>query len=397
MLLIPSSSSPALRVHRSLPSALNAPVRTRWSVRSGGVRVLREFGVRCSITGCGQGPKHEVVGCHARVASDLESARLRIAGVRRCRSARCAGCAPSVAQAVAARLRLMLDAAHGKAFGTVLLTLTVGHDAHTPLLQMRDDLGEGFNAMQQGRPYKRMKKNGLAGIARVWDLTGGRGGWHLHPHCIVFHEDGIEAALAAARELAEVWMRLMQARGYRTVAAAQDVRPIASGDRIAGYGVETLQHWGPEAELAAGIAKVGKRSDRLTLPQILNRAIAGDAWAKARFAEAATALMGQRTLVVGKYLKGRLGVSFDEADKPDGAADGGDEAGELPEEFLGTLSAGTWNEAFRACVVPQVLDIIERYAALDRMPWSQVWPMVDDYVWRGIGPSPPGQGPPLPP
>ena len=384
MLLIDPPPPPA----RAPSSDFNRSNRVRWSQRIGAARVLRRADVRCSITGCGLAPKFEVVGCSARVAPDLESARILIDGVRRCASARCPWCAPGVAKDVGRKLRLMLKAARAKGIGVAFLTLTAGHDADTLLEEMRDDLGKGFTSIQQGRPYRRLKDGGLAGIARVWDLTGGYGGWHLHPHCLVFHEGGTDAAVVAAHELSGTWMRLMRGRGYRVVAAAQHVRSVETDDRIAGYGVETLQHWGPDAELAAGIAKVGKRSGRLTLPQILNRALDGDAWAAARYVEAATALLGQRTLVVGKVLKAKLGVDFDEDDEvPEGDA----REEEPPAEPLGTLSGATWNKACKAGLVPQVLDIIERYAALDRVPWSQVWPLIDDYVWRGVGPPSPGQ------
>lgn len=348
--------------------------------------MLRSAGVRASITGCGMGQTGTVLGLMAAVAPDRQTARILVNGLRLCRSARCPGCAPAVARIVAGKVRAMLRAARRKDMGVVFLTLTVAHHPNSLLRTLRDDLGKGFHDIQHGRPWKRLKINGLAGIARVWDLTGGVTGWHLHPHILAFHKDGTEAALAAARELAATWMRLMEGRGYKVSIEAQDVRAVETDDKLAGYGVEALQTWGPEAEMAAGHAKQGKRPDRFTLPQILNRALAGDEWAIERFAEAVKALSGQRILVIGKSL--RAALEIEEADEEGDPGEEGADEGPEP-EAIGTMSAATWNRALDECLTPRVLDMIEAYAIRHAVPWSRVWPMIDDYVWRAIEPPPP--------
>lgn len=290
----------------------------------------------------------------ARLLPDGSGERLSIRNLAWCGSARCPRCAPHVASRLSERVALVLAAARHAGAGAAFLTLTVSHGPTVPLLALREVLAASWRALQRGGLWRRLKREGLIGVIRTWEATwGSRTGWHPHAHGLVLHRDGPEAGVAAGRALTDRWLALLGAAGWYALPAGQDVRPVTDGAGLGDYGVKALRGWGAAAEMARGWHKDGRRPDRFSLPQLLALAVAGDADAADRYAEAAEALMGQRLLVVGPSIKGALGMTGAQSvsDLVDGELLDPDlvqAEGELDQgegELVGTLEGLTWAAA----------------------------------------------------
>lgn len=306
-----------------------------------------------------------------------DAARIAVDGVRWCGSARCPRCGPLVASKVSERIGILLDAARQRGDGVAFLTLTAAHDPTTRLYDSRRAMSAAFKALQQGRPWKLLKSMGLLGLVKVWEVTGGRGGWHLHIHVLAFHGAGADAAVAAGRELTETWTRLITSRGFRAVKEAQDCRPVVDGQALGDYGAKALRGWDAAAEMAAGWVKQGRRPDRMSLPEILALAAEGDAWAKGAYVEAVTALKGQKVLVVSRPLKEALGVSFEDVADED-AVEPEAQVGEV----LGEMPGTTWSRACTLSLSAWVLDEIDRLVVRQGAPWPDLLWHVRARVWR---------------
>jgi len=265
------------------------------------------------------------------------------------------------------------------------LTLTAAHDPTTPLADMRRSLADAFTNLQKGRPWKRLKDAGLLGLVRIWEVTYGWSGWHLHVHALVFHKTGASAAVDAGEKLSSTWISLLAARGLRAVKEAQDSRALTDGDAIGDYGMKSLRGWGAAAEMAGGWTKGGRGPDRFTVPQLLGLAATGDAWAAAAYAEAVAALKGQRVLVVGPALKKALGVTFDDvADESALELEGQDGV------VLGEMPGASWSRACVRCLAPWVLAEIDRLSVQAGVEWCDVLQHLENGIWAVPGgPDPP--------
>jgi hypothetical protein len=281
----------------------------------------------------------------SRRLPDGSGERLSVLNLAWCGSARCPRCAGHVASKLSERVAAVLAASRHAGFGAGFLTFTVSHGPGVSLLVLREVLAATWRALQRGGLWRRLKREGLLGIIRTWEVTWGSGsGWHPHAHGLVLHRDGPEAAVAAGRALMGRWLALLGGAGWYASPLGQDVRPVTDGAGLGDYGVKSLRGWGAAAEMARGWQKDGRRPDRLSLPQLLALAVAGDPVAAARYAEAVEALKGQRLLVVGPSIKEALGM-VGVQDVPD-LVDG--EALDLVEddgELVGTLDGLAWATA----------------------------------------------------
>lgn len=297
---------------------------------------------------------HEVA-FRSRVARDGSSEWLAVDNVAWCGSARCPRCAPHVASKLSARVSSVLAGVDAVGAGCAYGTFTVSHGPNTPLLAMREVLGSSWRALQRGGLWRRLRREGLIGVVRNCDETWGPAtGWHPHIHALVIHRDGLEAAVAAGRDLVRRWLHLLDAAGWRASEAGQDVRPVTRDAGLGDYGTKMLRGWGMAAEMAAGWRKSGRRPDRMTLPQLLAFGLAGDREAMGRYLEAVVALRGRRLLVIGPSVKRALGIEAvpdlvdgEELDPVEG--DG---------QLVGTMSGYAWvvgcDRQLSAWVVRQV-------------------------------------------
>lgn len=313
----------------------------KWRLAKAARAALYANDVRASVGACGlPGADTAAIGFRA-VAVEGGGQRLAVDGVAHCGSARCPRCAPLRAADVSARVGAILKAADKQGAAVAFLTLTARHDRKTKLADVREQMGKAWSALQRGGLYRRLQREGLLGIVRVWEVTWGpRTGWHLHCHALVIHQAGMDAALQGGRDLSGRWIDVLGKYGLKAVMKAQDVRPVDADHGVGDYGAKTLRGWGAAAELAAGWHKGGKKPARFSIPDLLALAAEGDVLAGARYAEAVAALKGQRLLVAGPRLKAALALDFDDI-----ADEQPPELEEQPEEKLGLLTSAVWKRA----------------------------------------------------
>jgi hypothetical protein len=368
------------------PGALPAEPRERnWTLADGLRRLLVDHGIRNGLTGCGltvprrgtdDGQAHAVFRCEK--AWDGRRA-IAVDNLGWCGSARCPRCARLVAEKLQDRVGAVLDAAEARGIGVAFVTLTAAHDHTTALADQRHDFSEIFRKMQGQSPWRREGKRGLIGAVKLWETTAGPyTGWHHHGHVLVLHRDGQDAALAVGEKIIGWWQSALRRRGWHTIREAQDVRPITSAKGLPDYGTKAMTGWGAAAELAQGWHKQGKRPGRLTLPQLLGLAVAGDTWAADRYAEAVTALSGLRLLVVGPIVAKALGIA------PVAVADGDEVKPEKrPGEELGMVRAEVWNRLGRRYARAWAFGTVSRLTA-QGVVWEDVAELL---TRRAFGPA----------
>lgn len=352
---------------------------------------LVSHGVKANITACGL-PRGR--GGEGRVAFRAEKdgqgkRAVAVDGVLWCGSARCPRCAPLVGKQLQERVQEVMDASWAKDWHVVLVTMTAGHDRHTRLIDARKDMGDAWTGLQRGAPWNRAMERGMAGVVRVWEPTWGWiTGWHLHPHCLLIHKGTAEEALAEGEWLIDRWMAAMRKRGWPVDRQGQDVRLVTrpasgeAGDALSRYEMKSMTGWGAAAEMASGWVKEGRRPDRLSVPQLLGLAAAGDEVAAEKYAEAVSALKGQRVFMLGPRLAAELGIEASEVEDEEEieveAQDG---------EVLGELPGSVWVAAAKRRLRGWALAEIERLTAFG-ICWEDVESVVTDRVQSRRQPAP---------
>lgn len=317
-------------------------------------KTLAKYEVKTSIRTCGNArpdmdahydPAHDEFRPRVPLSVSTDGERLRYSGLQNCGSPRCPRCAPVRGIQLSERVGLVLNAARVKGLHVQFVTLTASHDRNTRLADMRAALGDVYRRAWDGKAMSRLKREGLKGGVRVWEVTDGpRTGWHLHAHVLVIAETA-ENCAESAQHLKTRWVDLLEKRGWKSSLAVQDSRPVTEGfQQLGAYGAEDMKGWGVAAEMAAGWAKSGRRPDRLSVPELLALAHVGDEWAARRYVEAVEALSGQRMFVLGPKLKRSLGLDqvqdlTEETETPDLVPDDWREMGRVEGEAWGAIGA----------------------------------------------------------
>ena len=355
-----------------------------WRLAKASRRSLFQNGVHRSVGACGMPGKDTANVSFRKMKAHDGSSRISTDGVSHCGSARCPRCAPLRASDVSGRVGAVLKAMNDCGFGGAFATWTMRHDRNTILSDMRKAQSAAISALQRGGLWNRLRRDGLVGFIRVFEVTWGvRTGWHLHVHAILIHEAGSEAAVQAGQALTGRWIDLLAKAGHVAVGSGQKVKPISQDQGLSDYGVSDLRGWGVAAEMAAGWIKTGKRPDRFNVPELLAFAAEGDTLAGQKYAEAVEALSGQRLLVVGPRLKAALDLDFE--------AIADEEPPELEaqeEGTIGLLSSSVWK---RAANHPRfdhawIICTVRKLSLVESIEWCDVSLL----IWqRVMGDDPP--------
>lgn len=359
----------------------------RFSLLKSAGRILASHGVKSSIRSCGASrpdmsadvPKGDFrPRMPVTIATNGE--RLRFSGLQNCGSARCPRCAPVRANQLSHRVGGVLDAVREQGFCVQFVTLTAHHTIKTRLHDMRAVLGDVYRRCWDGKAMSRLKREGLKGGVRVWEVTDGpKTGWHLHAHVLVISETA-ENCEESAQHLKGRWVDLLAKRGWKSSLAVQDSRPVTAGyEQLGEYGTLDMRGWGLAAEMAAGWVKTGRRPDRLSVPELLALAHAGDKWAAKRYAESVQALSGQRLFVVGPKLKAALGItSVTDLDEGSEMAEG---EGADEWKVLGFIDGFVWG-SFSPDMRPSVALLIWRHGVVKQETWITVRRRLDKLYRR---------------
>lgn len=222
-----------------------------------------------------------------RVNPDNDSAYFR--NTVRCENPNCPHCGPAKREQERQELTAALAAAQERGWFQVMVTPTIRHHMGNDLNEFADGLQACMNRLFSGRWWVDFKaKYLLTDKIKVWEVTYGANGWHVHQHILIFTEMEIAGHTLnrMSQELAVRWVEICEKLGFQAslehgldVVAAQS--EIAA--YIAKYGKEPkTSEWGVEAELTKAEFKHARR-EGMSVPELL-AAANGEAPALAKLA-----------------------------------------------------------------------------------------------------------------
>lgn len=195
----------------------------------------------------------------------------------------------------------------------VMVTLTMAHRRGDSLRSGIDAVYKAWGTVTSGRGYKQFRETlGVVGYVRAMEVTDGGHGWHPHVHALFFldrvsaQEEGLFETYILSK-----WGRSITRSGHgfssgRGAQFAWFVTPEAAAGGYLAKGVGF--------EVAYNVAKEG-RQQGVSHWGLLDRAIAGDAIAQARWAEFERSMEGRRSIAWSRGLRARLGLETELTDE----------------------------------------------------------------------------------
>lgn len=130
----------------------------------------------------------------------------------------------------------MLSQAVAEGFQLGFVTFTMRHRQGQPLKLLWGAAGKAWGRSTSGRAWIRVQLDqGVVGWVRVWEVTDGRNGWHVHVHFVVVLPAG-----AASCDLDEVaggmyerWAKGLQSAGLEAPRLVGQEWHLVSGDDAA--------------------------------------------------------------------------------------------------------------------------------------------------------------------
>jgi hypothetical protein len=246
--------------------------------------------------------------------------------------------------------------------GAEFLTLTTRHHRTDELADRLDLVLTALRSIFRGSGWERRRDRlGYVGSIRAAEVTFGSNGWHPHSHSALLFDRPLTADERA--DLCDwIYSRhcaRLEAAGVGAISRRHgiDLRPVTSAGDLAHYLTKVEGGWTAGMELARSDVK-RKGSSPLDL---LRQVVATGDLAPARlWQEYERATFGRRAIVWSAGLRALLLGSDEEASDVEAAAAEGEGLALL----RALVPSDEWNRAVRSGVVGQVLDEIERAAAL---------------------------------
>ena len=235
----------------------------------------------------------------------------------------CSVCAAKISARRAIEIGAAVGIAQDAGLGVGLVTLTMRHDRGQRLVDLWNAAGFAwsYRAVNGISWAKAREEVGFVGFWRVWEVTYGRNGWHVHVHALVFAERLTAASLGRlAVGLVERWDRGLQAKGLDPIGwQGQDWRMVTaeswSSSSLGRYLAKSVEGIGREMSMSAG--KSG-RSELSTSPvwTLLDDGLVwGDIDSARLWWEWEKGSKGKRQMGVSHGLRERLGIGQEESDE----------------------------------------------------------------------------------
>jgi len=311
-------STPPLQ---STPYRLNSRQSERYTLQSAARRLL---------------PGERVCNCMRMIVPESETVAVKWSKSRQTASygnlAVCGSiwtCPVCAARITEQRREELTIATNAKNLYPVMITLTLRHNRHDGLEDLRRDLAIAWGKFKAGMPWKRIRERyGWVGDVRSQEITySDADGWHPHYHALVFFDHILSTD--EIREFEE-WCKLRWLDKLHKVGRegsyerACDVQPgnLYAAAYVSKFGREPANPdhkrpfgddsaWTVAHELVKGSQKVGRSGDgdeHLTPFQLLYRYQQGDKRSGALFREYAKATKGASQLHWSKGFKAYLGI-----------------------------------------------------------------------------------------
>ena len=342
--------------------------RSRWLLRS----LLWRGSSLQRVRHCGRVTRMKGSGVTVRSRDGIAG----YAGLQHCGSVwSCPVCSAQILTHRALEIGSVLGQAvtEGRALG--FGTFTMRHRQGQRLAKLWDSAGRAWGRATSGGSWQRVKlAYGVEGWVRVWEVTDGRNGWHVHVHfVVVLPGDATSADLdAVCRGMYERWSRGLVAAGLEAPRLVGQEWHLATGDGAAGDLAEYLFKLTEQAAPAADRARsLGlelahtmpgrSRSDLRTRPvwSVLEEAAnTGDL---SRWQEWEAGSLGRRQVGWSAGLRKRFAPQLDDVsdeeitDQEHGSADDG----------LVVITDEGWRKLCRTpAVLPMLLEVAEQAGAL---------------------------------
>lgn len=321
-------------------------------------------------------------------------------GLQSCGSIACPHCGPKIA---ASRTRDVQDAVQlwqaGDGRSLAFGTLTLRHHRGQSLDSLFDAVAACWKAATNGRAWRRDRRDyGIGGYVRVFEVTHGAHGWHVHVHFLAFLGDDaspwadVEASGGLLASMFDRWSRKAVALGLRApLLRAQDLHRV-TGDpedtarsmglyfakQAAALGAE-LDAESIAFEVTGGpLKKQGSRSPG----DLLCMAVAGDRAAERLWGEYELAVSRRRTIGWSRGLRDLLGIGVEPDDQE--AAD----AADVPHvhDVRVALAGPSWSRLVRNGWRGEVLEYARTHTPASVVAWLRARDLV---AWLQAADDPP--------
>lgn len=207
------------------------------------------------------------------------------------------------------------------------VTLTMRHRQGQALDDLWAAASKAWGRATSGKAWvKAQKRHGVAGWVRVWEVTEGRNGWHVHVHLVVVLPPGAsdDHLDAVARPMYERWSRGLQAAGLEApMLAGQDWHLVAgdeAAEQVGEYLHKLVETAGLDRARSLGLELAttlpGRSRDALrTRPvwALLDDLVeTGEASALNRWHEWERSSKGKRQVAYSKGFRERFGVELED-------------------------------------------------------------------------------------
>lgn len=280
----------------------------------------------------------------------------------------CPVCAAKISELRKKELRCAVDG-HLKTGQLAMLTLTFSHQKNDRLKETLAKFSKAVDRFRSGKRYARiMKKIGLVGTIRSFEITYGANGWHPHIHILMFftHEIDMEEV---EDELMELWLLALSSTGLsanrKYGLTLQDAKNAV--DYVTKWGIDSgvispeeipKRTWGLEHEMTKSHSKKGKQGGMTPFDFLRQYLAIGDESMLDKFREYAEAVKRKRQLSWSKGLK-KMFLLEEKTDEQ--LANEKTETADL----IGTIEDEVWKWIARTEKRGQFLSLVEKHGDVE--------------------------------
>jgi hypothetical protein len=340
----------------------------RWSLRSS----LWSSSTLQAVRQCGRIPRASGVGVTVRMREGVAG----FANLQHCGSIwSCPVCSAQILTRRALEIGAVLGAAVAAGHSLGFVTLTMRHHQAQSLGLLWGAAQRGWQRAISGRGWQAAKLGGVEGWVRVWEVTDGQNGWHVHVHFVlVLPGDATAADLdVVAGGMFDRWSRGLQAAGLAAPRLVGQEWHLAAGENAGGslaeYLMKLCEQLVPStpAEVGSSLGmelthtRPGRaRRELATRPVwslLEDWAQGGDVDALARWQEWEQGSKSKRQVGWSKGLRKRFVPELVEVTDEEIA---GEEMGSADDSLL-TITDEGWRQLCRTpAVLPLLLEVTER-------------------------------------
>lgn len=259
----------------------------------------------------------------------------------------CPVCAAKISELRKKELRCAVDG-HLKTGKLAMLTLTFSHQKNDRLKETMAKFSKAVDRFRSGKRYARlMKKIGLIGTIRSFEITYGANGWHPHIHILVFYTNEIDLE-DVEDELIDLWTLALSSTGLS--ANRKYGLTLQDAEKASDY----VSKWGVEHEMTKSHSKKGKQGGMTPFDFLREFLSTGNKAMLGLFQEYAEAVKRKRQLIWSKGLKQMF--LLEEKTDEQLANEKTEEA-----ELIGTIEDEVWKWIVRCEKRGQFLQLVEKH------------------------------------